>query len=65
MQPHQERVVNELKELTDKREKLETFITKSTTFSSLEEMEKKRLMRQHLIMQQYEAVLQERIDAFQ
>jgi hypothetical protein len=64
MQPHQQRVVNELKELTDKREKLAIFIGGSLTFTTLPTDEQSRLRRQFDIMVQYEGVLQERIDHF-
>ena len=64
MLPHQERVVQELKDLTDKREKLAFFIGTSKTFSGLPDDEQQRLRRQFDIMVQYEGVLQERIDHF-
>jgi len=63
MQPHQQRVVDELKELTSKREKLGAFWT-NPIFSMLPTDEQARLRRQFDIMVQYEAVLQERIDHF-
>lgn len=64
MQPHQERVVAELKELTEKREKLAVFIGSSPTFGKLPADEQMRLRRQFDIMVSYEGVLQERIDHF-
>jgi hypothetical protein len=66
MQPHQERVVAELKDLTSKRERLGTFISNPTnsTYAALPDAEKTRLRRQFDIMVQYEGVLQERIDNF-
>jgi hypothetical protein len=66
MQPHQQRVVAELKELTDKREKLGMFIAGAgtKTFSTLPVDEQALLRRQYDIMVQYEGVLQERIDHF-
>lgn len=63
MQPHQERVVNERKELTDKREKLALFIG-GKAFNTLPDDEQSRLRRQFDIMLQYEGILQERIDHF-
>ena len=62
--PHQQRVINELAELTDKREKLALFIAGSNIFGSLRRDEQNRLRRQFDIMVQYEGVLQERIDNF-
>ncbi len=64
MLPHQERVVAELKELTEKREKLASFIGAGTVFASLPADEQARLRRQFDIMVQYEGVLLERIDHF-
>ncbi len=63
MQPHQQRVVNERKELTDRREKLGLFIA-GNIFASLPTDEQSRLRRQFDIMVKYEGVLQERIDHF-
>jgi len=63
MQPHQERVVAELKELTVKREKLAHFLG-ADVFRALPTDEQSRLRRQFDIMVQYEGVLQERIDHF-
>lgn len=63
MQPHQERVVQEKAELSEKVDKLETFIGGSI-YASLPPAEQSRLTRQHLIMQLYEQVLSERIAAF-
>jgi|SRR5579863_3838216 len=65
MQPHQQRVVAELKELTEKREKLATFLcTPNGVCEKLPPDEQARLRRQFDIMVQYEGVLQERIDHF-
>jgi hypothetical protein len=63
MQPHQERVVAEKKELDDKLSKLNAFLT-GTTFSTLPEDERQRLQRQSKLMGQYSGVLGERITAF-
>lgn len=63
MQPHQERVVTEKKELDEKREKLTAF-TFTDTFKALPKEEQERLNRQHGIMEQYSNVLGERIAAF-
>jgi len=64
MQPHEERVVIELKELTEKRERLAFFIGRSPVFPNLPADEQARLRRQFDIMLRYEGVLQERIDHF-
>ena len=64
MEPHEQRVVKELKELTDKREKLAYFIAQHPRFKELPEAEQERLRRQFDIMVRYEGVLRERIDHF-
>jgi hypothetical protein len=63
MQPHQERVVVELAELKEKREKLGAFLF-GPILTTLAKDEIERLRRQHDIMVQYEGVLQERIAHF-
>ena len=63
MAPHQQRVVDEKAELSDKTGKLEEFIGGSV-YATLPPAEQSRLARQHLIMQLYEQVLSERISAF-
>ena len=61
--PHQQRVVDEKKELDEKREKLGVF--KGTDFfASLPWQEQERLNTQAHIMTMYSAVLGERIAAF-
>ena len=60
MHPHQQRVVDEKSELS---EKLEAFIG-GTIYADLPAAEQMRLSRQLLIMQLYEGVLSERISAF-
>lgn len=65
MAPHQERVVNEKAELDEKLQKLSAFTTmQNATFEGLPHAEKDRLIRQRGIMEQYSAVLAERIAAF-
>lgn len=64
MQAHQERVVQEKAELSDKTQKLEAFLGGSI-YASLPAAEQSRLSRQYLIMQLYEQVLSERIANFQ
>lgn len=63
MAPHQERIVTEKQELDEKISKLGLFTT-SGVFESLEDEEKDRLERQLSIMDDYSAVLGERIAAF-
>jgi hypothetical protein len=64
MEPHQQRVVDELKELEVKRSKLGKFIQENKMFKTLPAAEKERLRRQFSIIMQYEEVLTERIRAF-
>ena len=63
MHPHQQRVVNEKSELSEKLDKLETF-EGGAIYTSLPPAEQSRLTRQLLIMKLYEQVLSERIAAF-
>jgi len=63
MQPHQQRVVEEKNELSEKLDKLETF-EGGQIYSNLPPAEQSRLARQLLIMKLYEQVLSERIAAF-
>jgi hypothetical protein len=48
MQPHQQRVVTEKKELDDKIDKLKAFIIESPTFKKLPEDERDRLAQQNI-----------------
>lgn len=63
LEPHQVRVVGEKAELDHKRAKLIAFIT-SPAFEKVETAEKNRLTRQLTIMDDYSAVLGERIVGF-
>lgn len=63
MAPHQQRVVDELAELSDKLTKLEAFAD-TPLFASLAEAERGRLMAQHGAMFAYSTILGERIAAF-
>lgn len=63
MQPHQERVVQELKDLDEKISKLEVFI-KGNVISTLSMDEQTRLKKQLIHMRDYSNVLNERIGAF-
>ncbi len=64
MQPHQERVMAEKKELDEKLEKLSDFIFKGDLFGTLDSKEQDRLRRQYTFMSGYSDVLRERITAF-
>jgi hypothetical protein len=63
MKPHQLRVVEEKKELDEKRDKLFDFIG-TDTFNSLPGAEQERLKEQRKIMADYSNILEERIGAF-
>ena len=63
MEPHQERVVVEKKELDEKLEKLMAFIG-GPVFLTLDRYEQDRLHRQSDLMDKYSGVLAERIEAF-
>jgi hypothetical protein len=65
MQPHQQRVVDELKELQGRLEKLHNFIS-SDNFDEIvnDEYECQRLIYQRHCMQQYAFTLQDRIANF-
>lgn len=66
MQPHQERVVAEKKEVDDKLEKLLAFIDagKGPIFLKLVTEERERLTTQGRIMKEYSDILADRIAAF-
>ncbi len=64
MKPHEERVVTERSELAEKLSKLGEFIDSSPLFQKLPYDEQGRLKIQRFIMQQYSAVLLDRIDNF-
>jgi hypothetical protein len=63
MLPHQQRVVDEATELSNRLTKLSTFL-QNPTFYDLPYPEQKRLKRQELLMILLEEVLAERITAF-
>ena len=63
MQAYQERVVQEVRELREKLDKLNQFV-QSTPFSGLPTDEQQRLLKQRDLMDQYAAVLDERISNF-
>ena len=64
MEDYQERVIEEKRELDEKLGKLKEFST-GDVFAGLPADEQGRLNRQHSIMEDYSAVLGERIEAFQ
>lgn len=63
LRPHQQRVVDEKRELDEKREKLGAF-KHTPVFEKLPRQEQERLNTQAHIMTMYSAVLGERIAAF-
>jgi hypothetical protein len=63
MQPHQERVVAERTELTDRLAKLAAFVG-GGIYRTLDEAEQDRLIQQLVIMNQYVEILNDRIAAF-
>jgi hypothetical protein len=63
MAPHQQRVIDEHQELTDKLDKLNSFFS-NPVFQGLDAAEQDRMRRQASAMQEYADVLVERINAF-
>lgn len=63
MSPHEERVIEELKELKIKIGKLSGFI-ETLTFAKLAPREKELLYRQLSAMQDYADILEKRINLF-
>lgn len=64
MLPHQQRVVDEKKELDKKLGKLKAFIETNTRFAGLPVDERRRLNRQCDVMAEYSSILSQRIAAF-
>lgn len=62
--PHQQRVIDEAKELSIKLNALDVFIDTNPIFMGLDEKEQKRLLRQVTFMELYWGVLAERINNF-
>lgn len=62
-EPHQQRVVEEHKALTEKIAGLREFIA-GTSFQGVNREERLRLIRQEVVMTEYAGVLEERINAF-
>lgn len=63
VEPYQQRVIDEKKELDEKREKLELFFVTSK-FAKLDQAEQDRLRIQSEIMSTYSEILRLRIVAF-
>lgn len=63
MEPHQQRVVDEKKELDEKKHKLAVFFG-SVIFAGLDKVDRDLLELQHSTMEQYSQILQMRIDRF-
>ena len=63
LQPHEQRVVAEKNEVSDRLAKLLSFF-QGPVFQKLGEAERSRLRNQARFMDGYAAVLEERIDAF-
>ena len=61
MQPHQQRVVDEKKDLDEKATNLSEFIGHSPIFDTLDPAEQERLKEQSDIMWQYSEILGARI----
>lgn len=64
MQPHQQRVVDEKRELDEKLDKLKAFIQSEKFESEVGGQERYRLIRQSEIMGEYSNILGARIAAF-
>lgn len=64
MAPHQERVVQEKKELDEKATKLSNFIGANAMFATIDAAEQERMKEQCEIMWQYSEILGKRIAAF-
>lgn len=64
LHPHQQRVVDEKKDLDQRLDKLSQFIDSNQIFPTLDEYEQDRLQRQVRAMSDYSEILKERIAAF-
>lgn len=63
LQQHEQRVVQEYKELNDKHSKLTFFIT-THQFTVLQDIDKELLHQQHAVMSSYLVILEQRIARF-
>lgn len=61
--PHQQRVIEEKRDLDERKQKLEAFLD-TPTFAQLDDSEQGRLHAQHAAMVDYSRVLGDRIEAF-
>ena len=64
LQPHQQRVVDELNELVSKAQKLSAFITTNSYFIELDEVDHSLLRSQWAVMDAYVQILETRIKRF-
>lgn len=64
MQPFQQRVIDEKKELDERLAKLSLFINKGDQYSKLPVRERTLLVRQESAMETYSRILQQRIENF-
>ena len=64
MKPYQQRVVLERDELSEKIDKLRTFLDDQKSVQVVRADELDRLHRQHIVMRAYLAILNERIAHF-
>jgi len=64
MQPHEQRVVDEKKELDEKLTKLTSFISSSPIFSGLDPVDQDLLRDQRGTMNSYSEILAQRIARF-
>lgn len=63
-QPHQQRVIEEYNQLSEKTDKLRAFIWQNSTFASIDKAEQDRLREQFSVMRKYEDILLARISYF-
>ena len=65
MQPYQQRVIEERQQLIERINKLRTFVSDDNgPFSKLSMHEQDLLLRQLMVMEEYEDILNERISIF-
>ena len=64
MRDHEQRVVDELAALNDKKDKLKAFIDDENKFKKLDTVDAALLLEQYTVMEQYSAILQKRIEKF-
>ena len=65
LQAHERRVLEEHEQISNKLQKLDTFINRSTSFKSLQEVEQGLLKDQYEAMIAYRNILDKRIALFQ